>query len=441
MTTFDSLSPDLADPQTLEQQYRTLTSAESRTRFTQQIEAAYSAEPHNLLYAAWHYRLQGQPDARGGGGSAINWLVAVPISLVLALIFWVSFGGSDADLFLDTVPYLFLIWAPLAAVAVLGYVATTARGSSAEIPWSRVGIAVGALTGLTLAALLLAPRLADPDHYLQQTALNLPILAWAAIGFGVAGLHARAKSRFSFLTKSLDALVVGGVFAILLGMFSLLTITMFDALGVLLPDRVQQLLIFGSMGLVPVLAVALVYDPTRAPLEQDFEQGLGRVVAMLFRILLPLTLMALLAYVVAIAFNFQGAFENRNTLIVYNVVQFAVIGLLLAATPISAEGLAPRTQTWLKWTILAIAALALLVSLYALSAIVTRTLEGNLTMNRFTFIGWNLINIALLAVLLWRQLRSPTDWLAPIYQTYSQFAVVYALWAMVTLLVVPVVFA
>jgi multisubunit Na+/H+ antiporter MnhF subunit len=51
--------------------------------------------------------------------------------------------------------------------------------------------------------------------------------------------------------------------------------------------------------------------------------------------------------------------------------------------------------------------LAALVSLYALSAILYRTIGGSLTMNRLVVIGWNTINIALLLILVVKQLQVP----------------------------------
>lgn len=44
----------------------------------------------------------------------------------------------------------------------------------------------------------------------------------------------------------------------------------------------------------------------------------------------------------------------------------------------------------------------MLVSLYASAIILYRTWQGGLTPNRLTVIGWNLINMALLVMLLYK---------------------------------------
>ena len=69
-------------------------------------------------------------------------------------------------------------------------------------------------------------------------------------------------------------------------------------------------------------------------------------------------------------------------LIIYNGMLFAVVALLLGATPVTLAETSPRVARWLRLAIIAIAALALLVSLYALAAIVYRTAMDRLTPNR-----------------------------------------------------------
>ncbi len=149
--------------------------------------------------------------------------------------------------------------------------------------------------------------------------------------------------------------------------------------------------------------MATIYDPLASPQEQDFSQGLSHFVATLMRLLLPLTLGVLVVYLFVIPFNFLEPFENRDVLIVYNIMLFAIMGLLVGATPLSLEDVSPRLGQALRWGIRAVAILAVLVSLYALSALIYRTMQGGFTINRLTMLGWNVINIALLVLLIIRQ--------------------------------------
>jgi hypothetical protein len=193
--------------------------------------------------------------------------------------------------------------------------------------------------------------------------------------------------------------------------------------------------------LLPVLAVASVYDPTVAPSEQDFDQGLSKFIATMMHLLLPLTLGVLVVYILVIPFNFLEPFENREVLIVYNLMLFAIMGLLVGATPISGDELSPRLRRWLRLGIIAVAILAEVVSLYALSATAYRTVQGGLTINRLMIIGWNVINIGILFWLLVRQFRGGQDrWIASLKSVFSLATNAYLVWALFLVIVVPLVF-
>jgi hypothetical protein len=93
---------------------------------------------------------------------------------------------------------------------------------------------------------------------------------------------------------------------------------------------------------------------------------------------------------------------------------------------------------WLRLAIITIAVLALLVSLYALAAIVYRTAMDRLTPNRLAFIGWNVINIGLLtAILLYQARAKGGDWLHALHRAFSLATVAYAAWTLAVILVTP----
>ncbi len=190
-----------------------------------------------------------------------------------------------------------------------------------------------------------------------------------------------------------------------------------------------------------LLAVATVFDPRLAPEEQDFSSGLSRILAILMRLLLPLSLLVLVAFVIAIPFRFLEPFQNRDVLIVDNLMLFALMGLLIGITPVSAQGLSARTAGWLRTGLLALSGLAVLVSLYALSATVYRTALGGFTMNRTVILGWNVINICLLVVLVVGLERGGRErWLEALHGVTKPAAIAYTAWALFALLVTPLLF-
>jgi uncharacterized membrane protein len=117
------------------------------------------------------------------------------------------------------------------------------------------------------------------------------------------------------------------------------------------------------------------------------------------------------------------------------------MGVLLGATPFAASDLSPRFQRLVRAGIVALAIMVAAVSLYALAAVLYRTAQDALTMNRLTVIGWNVINIAILALLLIRQFTGgATNWIASLHATFRWAAILYLGWALFTLIATPLIF-
>lgn len=434
------------DPQQLEQLYQAAIREGAVSDFQQAIEAGHEDAPDNLLYAAWYYRLrQAATEARE---SFIAWGWVIPLAIANGLVFWLL---SDDDRFMiqiagtwsgnatNYLPTLFLLIGPIAAVFVLAYL--TAAGSRR---WGLSAIISAVLLAAAGYVLLIYPQTGTrpfQEQYLTLMAFHLPLLAWAGVGAYLVFNRRDAENRFAFLIKSLEVAIMGGLFLIAGGLFTGITIGLFDALDVSFPESIQRLFLAGGAGLIPVLATAVIYNPNLAPARQSFDEGLSKLVALLMRVLLPLTLLVLVVYLVFVAFNFRAPFENRDVLIIYNAMLFAVVALLVGATPVDQGDLSPGLARLLRWAIVAVAALALIVSIYALAAILYRTGFDRLTPNRLAFIGWNIVNIVLLALLLVQQARAGAgDWVPALHRSFSTGTVIYALWTVAVILLVPWLF-
>ena len=416
-------------PQQLEQLYHTALQAHAGAEFLADVLACYAEAPDNVLYAAWYYRLQHPAPGEPAEHRSVNWKLAAPLSLLTGLVLWLL--SDDRLVFSNQMPYLALLWAPILAVGVLIFFTFTAKKGRP--------LAVGAaLAGITAYVVLLS---FSRQHYRELMMLHVPLLAWVAVAVSLMGFRSHPESRFAFLSKSVEVAVTTGVYVIAVFIFAGVTTGMFQALSLRVPDAISRLLFVGGAGLIPIIAVANVYDPLADPTAQDFRRGLSKMVAVLPRLLLPFTVVVLVIYLGFIPFNFMAPFNNRDTLIVYNGMLFAVIGLLLGATPLRADELSPRYQTALRAGILAIAVLVIVVSAYALAAIVYRTVQGGLTLNRLAVIGWNSLNIGLLGLLAYRQFRGGKEkWIESLHATFSLGSVGYFVWAAFLTLALPWLF-
>jgi len=446
MSFHESVQALAEDAEELERVYHTAQEAGETAVFKQAIDDSHAATPDNLLYAAWFYRLKYAAKQAKGVVTAWGWVI--PLALLNGLLFWwlsddqrfmIELVGAPQDNVQDFLPSIFLWAAPISAAFVLIYL--TAVGHKSRRLSLLIGTILIASGGYVLWTFPQAGTRPFQEQYLTLMAMHLPLLAWAGVGAFLIAKHRDPANRFAFLIKSLEIFIMGGLFVIAGGLFTGITIGLFSALDVDFPELVQRLFIAGGGGLIPVVATAVIYNPTVPPTKQAFNEGLSKLVALLMRILLPLTLLVLLVYLAFIPFNFRAPFDNRDVLITYNGMLFAVIALLVGATPISLREISPRLARWLRWGIVAVAALAFIVSIYALSAIVYRTALDRWTPNRLTFTGWNVINIGLLFLLLFYQTRVKDGrWLHALYRAYSAGTVAYTVWTLVMILAIPWLF-
>lgn len=435
-----SISGDLwlgsDDPRILEESYRTAVRQGQAESFAAAIRERYGSAPENPLYAAWYYRLQGAEagdDDEAEADEGIAWRAALPLALISGIV--MALLAASWLTFADGSPYLALLWSPLAGLYIYLFLAWT------NPQYRRGAVATVAAIAAAGAYVFVIALWAAGADYRMLMALHLPLLIWLVMGLGLFGRGADARTRFAALLKSVEIIATGGIFAFAAVVFGIITAGLFAALDIDLPEWALQILFGGGIGAVPVIATAVAYQPLRPVLAQRFTQGLGRLVTILMRLLLLPTLVVLAIYLCFIPFNFLGPFLDRELLIIYNVMLFAVMGLLIGAAPLWEHDLPDRQQRRLRMAILAIAALSVVVGLYALAAVGARTWQGGLTPNRLTVIGWNTINIGLLVVLLYRQWRAGFEgWLAAFQEVVNTGLVAYAAWTIFLVVALPWLF-
>jgi hypothetical protein len=416
-------------PRQMEAGYPRALKVNQAQAFTTEVERRFAATPDDLLLAAWHYRLAEKAAAQGEG-RRVPWRLAVPLAAVLSVAF-VALASAVLDL-PQGPPLLLLAWAPVGACALIVYL-MLASGRERLSLW---------IAAPLLALLVYATLFAFADQAMQQyrtlMMLHLPLAAWAAVGIYLLKRTSDDDDHVAFLLKSAEVVLTGGIFLGAGYLFEVITIGIFSAIGITMGNAMMRALSAGIAGLIPVLAVAVVYDADLPPALQDFARGLARLISTLGRLFLPLTLLVGLIYLVIIPFNFARPFEQRDVLIIYNAMLFSVMGLIVICTPLTGQDLRPELQMWLRRGLILLAAMTVIVSLYAMSATVYRTALGGLTINRIAVIGWNSINIVLLCVYLVQQAKAgAAGWLAASHTSFRWGMLAYAVWTVLLILLMP----
>jgi hypothetical protein len=428
------IQASINSPDQLESLYQVARQANEEPEFRSDLQEMYQKSPNNILLLAWHSRFDHFPLPKPK--RATNWGLAVVLGIVTGLILWAI--SNPQWIFLDQIPYILVLWSPIATIPAIIFLAIISKRNYQFAAISVIGLIIA-----SIYVLLIAPGQSHSTgrDYLILMVIQLPLLCWFALGIAVMKFKSTAGNRFAFLTKSIEIMITAGVYLIFGVAFGLITVGMFAALNVTPPDIIMRLIIAGGFGLIPIMAVATMYDPLVLPEFQDFNQGLSKFVFTMMRLLLPLTLVVLIIYLFVIPFNFTAPYQNRNLLIVYNVMQFAIIGLLIGATPLKLDDLSPKMQVWLRRGIIAVSILAIINSLYALSAVVYRTVLDGITLNRTTIIGWNIINIAILGFMLYTQFtKGIPGWHARLQNIFSKATAAYLIWSVFLILALPLIF-
>jgi len=145
-----------ANPRKLEQLYQAAREKGQTDIFQSALQACYEADSNNLLYAAWFYRFQQIADDSAKPRYSVNWIAAVPLSILTGLIFW-ALSDVERLIVLDEIPHLLLWWSPIVTMSALIFLALTARNNFGR------ALALGlGLLATTAYAIVLAPALDPP---------------------------------------------------------------------------------------------------------------------------------------------------------------------------------------------------------------------------------------------------------------------------------------
>jgi hypothetical protein len=428
------IQASINSPDQLESLYQIAKQANEEPEFRTDIQEVYQKSPDNLLLSAWHSRFEHLPLPKPK--RVINWGLALVFGIITGLILWAI---SNPELsFRSRIPFFLLFWAPITTIPAIIFLTVISKRN-----YMYAGISIIGLILASVYVFLITPsdNISRSPDYLILMVIQLPLLCWIALGIAVIKFKSSTSNRFALLTKSIEVMITAGVYLIFGVAFGMITMGMFAALNVTPPEIIIRLAVAAGFGLIPIMAVATMYDPHVSPELQDFSQGLSKFVFTMMRMLLPLTLVVLVIYLFVIPFNFIAPFKNRDLLIIYNVMQFAIIGLLIGATPLKLDDLSPRIQTWLRRGIIAISILAIIISLYALSAVIYRTVLNGITLNRTTIIGWNIINIAILGFMIYTQFtKGIAGWHERLQIVFGKATTAYLIWSIILILALPLIF-
>src|ERR1051326_5875648 len=263
------------------------------------------------------------------------------------------------------------------------------------------------------------------------TVLHLPIALWLGVGIAyVGGRWFYDGRRMGFVRFSCELFIYYVLIALGGGVFTAVTVMMFEAIGIKAQWVAQGWLIpCGAAG-------AVIVGSWLVEAKQSVIENMAPVLTRLFT---PLFTILLLVFLSTMAWTGRPVDIRREVLIAFDLLLVLVVGLMLYAASARDRQRSPDFFDRLQ---LLLVVSALVVDAVTLTAIAARISEFGFTPNRVTALGENLILLVNLTWSAWlyaRFLRGRGSF-AAFEQWQISYLPVYSAWATLVVVFFPLVF-
>jgi hypothetical protein len=285
---------------------------------------------------------------------------------------------------------------------------------------------------MTIASALFINSLPiDYSQTITLSCLHLPLFLWSLLGFAfVNDANNNTEKRLAFLSYNGDLLVMTALIAIAAAIVSGATVGLFSLIGLDIEQFYFRYVIQFAFPAAPILATWLI---------QTNPQLVGKVSPVIARIFSPLVLLMLVVYLVAIIYSGRNPYNDREFLIVFNVLLLGVMALIFFSVAESSRTFKHNAEIWIL-TFLSI--VTIIINGIALSAILYRIIDGGITPNRAAVLGGNsiiFINLVLVTVQLIRTLSKKSD-ISSVGNVITRYLPVYLAWVAIVTFLFPFLF-
>ena len=261
--------------------------------------------------------------------------------------------------------------------------------------------------------------------------IHLPIFLWTIFGYSFLGVNIKSsQSRIGFLRYNGDLVVMSVILLLSTVLFSAITVNLFDLIGINIEIFYFQNIMIWGIAAIPIVATYLI---------QTNAQLINKVSPIIAKIFTPLVFINLFIYLSAMVYTKKYPYQDRNVLLLFNVLLMGVMALILFS--IAEAGKATKNKFSLI-VLFGLSALTLIVNAIALSAIIYRINEFGFSANRIAVLGGNLlifINLVLVSYKLFlTSFKNGT--IEEIEESIAGYLPIYAIWTGLITFLVPLLF-
>ena len=408
----DEILINLDNPRQLEKLYRA-----DKPSFKRAFRALYPDLKDNMLVNYWNERLNFAADELSWGNRKDLLFVVLASVLAGLLAKLPAFLSLDEEFFY-TRNIGFIIFPLLTA-----YFAWKNQLSPVRV----TVVAVLTLGGLIFINLL--PDLPKSDT-LILSCMHILLFLWSILAFAYVGDKDQPdQKRMGFLKYNGDLVVLTTLILIAGGILSGITIGLFSLINLNIEKfYFENIVVF----CLPAVAIMGTY------LTQNNPQLVGKVSPVIARLFSPLVLVMLVIYLIAIVFSGKDPYNDREFLLIFNVLLIGVMALIFFSI---AETSARKTPAEM-WILFLLSAVTIIINGIALSAILFRISEWGLTPNRAAVLGSNVLILVNLLLVTWQLFRvlSKKAEINAVGKVIGYYLPVYGVWAAIVTFLFPYLF-
>ena len=410
----EEIVKNLDDPKQLEKLYR-----EDKTAFKRAFTLIYPDNMEKPVAQFWNERLNFEHEGISWGMNKelIFTIFAVIIAALLAEIPYIA--QIEHDYFY---PRNFaLIVFPLMAAYFLWV---------QKIQSKTIIASVSVIIIISAVYINFLPK--NPEsHTLILACIHLPLFLWTVLGFSFVSDNLKNyQRRLDFLRFNGDLIVMTTIILIAGAVLTGITIGLFSLIEINIEAFYLQHIVVCGLAASPLVGTYLVYTNPHL---------VNKVSPVIAKVFTPLVLVTLVVYLLAIIGTGKDPYNDRDFLIVFNLLLVGVLAIIFFSIAETSKNAATRIEIIL---LLALSLVTVIVNGIALSAILYRITAWGITPNRLAVLGSNILiltNILLVAFRLFKSIKNRNQ-IEYAERSIASFLPVYGLWAFFVAFFFPLLF-
>jgi hypothetical protein len=404
---------NLSNPQQLEKLYR-----ENKAEFKKQFNEIYPDNNDNIVLQVWNERLNIESEKVTLGSK----------KEIVGVIVLIIFGGLIANIpnltsineelfFSKNIP---LIIFPILSA----YFIWIQKIEFNKLLFPIIAIVISAIY------VNLIPNYNKSDSAML-VGIHLPMFLWSILGYAYIGAKLNDHPRkIEFLKFNGDLIVMCAIILLSCIVFTLITFGLFELINIKIEENYFRYFGIWWIAAIPMIATFLL---------QNNPQLINKVSPIIAKIFTPLVFINLLVYLTAVIYTGKYPYNDRNLLLVFNVLLIGVMALILFSV---AEAGKNNKGLFTLYILFGLSFLTIIINSIALSAISFRILEYGITPNRIAVLGGNIlifIHLLIVSFKLYKSVRNKAK-LEEVETSIATFLPIYSIWTAIIVFILPFIF-